>query len=690
MNTAETSLATLYRLKAYFPAIAWPDPAKAPALFEGAVLHVRLEGVVRRAEDLAKTGREGAEQFSRVLNSYLARLLAELSKERGQVSRLEGDELVAFFPQANEETPEACQARAMKAATAMTRLSEAGLRIKPGLGYGLIYLLQLGTVEQGFHLVLAGPALVQAQANPGNFSSPDPAVVVAAENPTQEEGREASPEELGRLVNWLPSAVWQKLRDDPGFGGDWRRAVVLSLQFAGPNYQDANGLKQLQEYFSLIQNICNQQPSSLLYRFEPGENGEPHRVLLIFGTLLSFSDEAERALRVAMALRRLPAHLNFIQAQIIGIASGTVFAGRLGTPERQQFGVVGESLAQASRIIAEARRQSHAPRQGTLLVDAATSEGIALNFLFSDALPGVLKPRNLLTERKFVSALKRYWKEEVPLVGRDDIQRQLEQIAAEALGGKTKAILLTGPEGIGKSALLGNLSHYWLTRTGSGAIGICYEWAENWWPYLGWAGVMAWLCGFTDADTRMARVARINLVISQHTPEYPELVAPVQQLLNLTPFDRQLFNSFTQPGPAREHFFALFSRLIQSKSAVQPLLIELEDLQWCDKASLSLLHQLITQVRSAVLFSLTSRQPGGVWPDNLVHIPLGSLDAAQCQQLLAQHGANLASEQLNQLFKLTQGNPLQLIEAISYWQQYQRLPVSLEELTLVRLVSEQV
>jgi hypothetical protein len=70
---------------------------------------------------------------------------------------------------------------------------------------------------------------------------------------------------------------------------------------------------------------------------------------LVFGTLLSHSDDAERALRTGLALRRLPDYLDFIRNQSIGVASSTAFAGPLGNAQRRQFVVTGEALPGAAR-----------------------------------------------------------------------------------------------------------------------------------------------------------------------------------------------------------------------------------------------------------------------------------------------------------------------------------------------------
>ncbi len=702
MTTAESSqpsFALLSAVTAHLPAIALPDPENAPSHFEGAVLHIKIEGTVRLAENLAKAGREGAEQFGRRLNVLMARLLSDLEVEEGQVARLEGDELIAFFPQQANENLESCGKRARRVATRMLEQPVVSdLSVTPGTGVGRVYLLRFGSTGMGRELVLAGPALAQAQASTQLLKDwAEPGSLLRDEiigRPDVGKEIEEQEEVIARLASWLPPAVWQRLKDEPNFAGNWERAVALCLKFDGPNYAEANGRQQLQEYYTLVQHICSVQ-GGLLYRYQPGENGEPHRMMIIFGTLLSYSDDAERALRAGLALRRLPEYLNFITNQSIGVASSSVFAGPIGTPQRRQFVVTGDALSSARLAAAEAGRNLDLKQQGAFLVDRFTSERVPLNFLFAEeqALeqPGKnfsVKTAPLLAERKFISALKRYWKDELQIVGRSQERAQLEQLASEALGGQTKAVIITGTEGSGKSALLGDASRQWLARGGLGAVGVCYQHGEGW-PYLGWAGVLAWLCDFVDADTRMARVAKINTVISHYIPEYPELVAPVQQLLNVTPYDRALWKRMVTPGPDRDHFFELFVNLIEGKSAEQPLMIELENLQWSDGASQELLNHLIKQAQAAVLFGLTSREPFDSLPEGVAQIGLGPLDSEESRQLAELTAISLkitlTPEQLDQITTLAQGNQLQTIEAVRYWKQHHKLPTSIEQITLSRL-----
>lgn len=692
-----TSNASFARLRAHLPEIALPDPEQAPGRFEAALVWVGIGGTNSLAESLAKTGREGAEQFGRSLNACLAGLLGEIGAEGGQVARLEGNELVAFFPRKSDESAGDCRTRAERAAKRMAEVPGGDLNLELGINYGPVYLLRFGTPGLGRELVLAGPAISEARGR--HFAAQtlvgdEPATFLVEEGQSEQAAPLQNQDEdraLANLANWLPPVVWQHLKDEPDFAGDWERAVVICLRFDGPDYTSTDGLRQLQEYYNLVQNICAAH-KGLLYRFEPGENGQGHRFYLVFGTLLTELNDAERALQAALQLRRLPEYIEFIHEQSIGVTSSTVFAGVLGTPQRRQFAITGTALNSSLKAAEAASENLELKRQGALLVDGFTSERVPLNFLFGETYaleqPGeklLLHVAPLMTERKFISALKRYWKDEIKLVGRREALARIDTLASEAMGGETRVVAITGREGIGKSALLGDASRHWLARAGLGAVGVCYQYGER--PYLGWAGVLAWLCDFVDADTRMARVAKINIIISRFAREYPELVAPVQQILNVTPYNPALFTDLVQPGPTRDRFFEFFARLIEGKSADIPLMIELENLQWSDRVSLDLLHHLLGRVHSAVVFGLTSREAIAGLPQNALTISLGPLDQQESNQLVLQTFPEIPATDQERLNEIAQGNPLQIVQLARYWQRQRNLPASSEEIMLSRLAT---
>lgn len=688
MTISDTNSVNPYllgRLRALLPAMTLPDPERAPSRFEAAVLDVEINGALQLAEKLARSGRDGASFLSQALDNYVSALVQAIEVENGQVARIEGDKLRAFFPRYDNETAAVCREKAERAALKISQTQDTNFTSIPTISYGLTGWLTLGSAGMGREIALAEPA--------EDFAG-SAAIPAAQANHTATASFDGL--EMARLAEWTPPAVWQRLRHDPKFKGEWGRAIAVCIEFKGPDPFTEEGMRHIQQYYGLVENICSGQ-SGWFYSFQPGNGDKPHQINLIFGALLSQIDDAERALRAALLLRRLPDYVGFVQNQAIGIASSNVFMGVVGSENRQQFVVIGEALPNAAKAVREAGTNPRLRSEGGLLVDHYTSERVALNFLFGEvqaieqpAKKFPMKMSTLLTERAFVSSLERAWKERsnFNLVGRWPEREQLEALAAEALGGMTRAFLLVGEEGSGKAALMSEVSRQWLARSGSGAVGINYQYSGER-PYLGWAGVLAWLCDFTDNDTRMSRVAKINAAVTRYAPGTPELVAPMQQLLNVTPFDRVLFKNLAEATTQRDSFFEFVQNLITGKSEAQPLMLTLRDLQWSDASGLALLQYLIKELKAAVLFGLSSRQAIPELAGSVLEIaitPLSSYECADLAQQLSQGG--LVPDQINDLTKMTAGNPLQIVQAVQYWKHYQKLPENIEELTLFSVTSQ--
>ena len=106
-------------------------------------------------------------------------------------------------------------------------------------------------------------------------------------------------------------------------------------------------------------------------------------VMAVFGAPVAMADGATRALRCAFRMldrvdrmnRTLPAERRF--GIRVGVNTGSVVAGNFGTPDRIEFGVLGDTVAAAARIEAMA-----AP--GTVYVGRETARQAAGSFTFQD------------------------------------------------------------------------------------------------------------------------------------------------------------------------------------------------------------------------------------------------------------------------------------------------------------------
>lgn len=245
----------------------------------------------------------------------------------------------------------------------------------------------------------------------------------------------------------------------------------------------------------------------------------------------------------------------------------------------------------------------------------------------------------------------------LPLVGRAAEWGQLLAAWRGAVAGEPRLVLVEGEAGIGKTRLVEELVA-WATRQGvHAATAGCYAAAQA----LAYAPVAAWL--------------RARPLLPLEPVWLSEVARLLPELLARHP-------SLPPPGPLAEEWQRqrLYDALVRAILAGgQPLLLVIEDVQWCDPDSLHWLHHLLRsepQARllvagtlrlgeptpSAALASLVAslRQDG-----RLVQIALGPLDQAQTAALAAHAaGRDLAPGEAGQLYRDTEGNPLFVVEAV--------------------------
>ncbi len=248
-----------------------------------------------------------------------------------------------------------------------------------------------------------------------------------------------------------------------------------------------------------------------------------------------------------------------------------------------------------------------------------------------------------------------------PLVGRRPEWAQLQDAWQHASAGRPQMVVLTGEAGIGKTRLAEELLA-WVGRQGMTSAHACCYAAEG---ELAYGPVATWL----RADPFRGALSRLtDIWLTEVTRCVPELLVERPEL--------------APPGPLteawqRQRLFEALARAILG--ARQPLLLLLDDLQWCDRETLEWLHYLLrfdAHARLLIMSTVRPEEPTPAHPleallaalrrdGQVTEIALGPLDAAETA-LLAGHlaGGGLNAELAVHLYRETEGNPLFVVEAM--------------------------
>ena len=246
------------------------------------------------------------------------------------------------------------------------------------------------------------------------------------------------------------------------------------------------------------------------------------------------------------------------------------------------------------------------------------------------------------------------------LVGRRAEWAKLRAAWARVVEGRVGFALVSGVAGIGKSRLAEELLT-WAQRQGMTTAKTRSYAAEG---RLSFAPVSEWL----RSDAFLPHLARLEEVWRGEVARIlPELRATRPGLPR---------SSLSEYGD-RQRFFEGLAKAVLA--APQPLLLLIDDLQWCDRETLEWLHFLSRFEPAARLLVLgTAREEeldaehplqALLWHlrsgGQLAEIPLEPLDAAETAQLAGQVGnRSFDTEAATRLYRATEGNPLFIVETV--------------------------
>jgi class 3 adenylate cyclase/predicted ATPase len=383
-------------------------------------------------------------------------------------------------------------------------------------------------------------------------------------------------------------------------------------------------------------------------------------LLIYFGWPTAREDDPERAVRAGLAILDAMTPLN---ATLAG--DGTHLAVRIGL----HTGPVviadgGEVFGETANVAA---RVQGAAEPDTVVVTAATQRLVGGMFVVEDRGPQELKGvREAVTLYRVVQPSGVRSRLDVAagrltrFVGRDVELATLIDRWERAQDGEGQNVLVRGEAGVGKSRLayqlhehLAAVPHTWLE---CGAT----PYTEGT-PFHPVIALVSQGLAFAPEDTVAEKVAKLE--IGLRALASAETVALLADFLGLPPPTRLQLS----PELQRRKTIDLLAQWNLALSEVQPLVLVVEDLHWCDVSTLELLGHLIAQSPTARVLLLATARPEFTppWParSNLTTVQLARLTKRQARDMIATlAGTALPAATLDALVARADGVPLYVEE----------------------------
>jgi adenylate cyclase len=384
-------------------------------------------------------------------------------------------------------------------------------------------------------------------------------------------------------------------------------------------------------------------------------------VMAVFGAPLSHEDDAERAIRAALAMHDSITKLNgdlerqhgVRLALRIGINTGEVVAGMLGGDVQSAYTVVGDAVNTAQRF------ESSAPL-GQIIVSESTRRLAAHAFVFERLAPITLKGK-ALPMAAFRVVRRR--DEEIepdasPLIGREAEMGRLREIMAESLGGRGRVVHVTGEAGVGKSRLVSEFR----AQLAGGVERIaarCVSYETNT-PYALVASLVRGTFRIHAADDRVR--ARKAIVAGFARLEHAVDDTPIDLVLDVLGYGE---SSVPDPQLKQRLLVALLRAVLTATGRTAPFVIVAEDLHWIDDGSLQVLRELVPALASLPGLFVTTARPQWTPPWEVTRLGVEPLDDDDARSLIeAIVELRVADDLAAAILARTGGNPFFIEEVV--------------------------
>ncbi len=443
----------------------------------------------------------------------------------------------------------------------------------------------------------------------------------------QETSRRAKPEHssealLALMQSYVPRQLVDKIRATGQIEGERRQVTVLFADISG--FTALSERIDAEEVTSLVSD-CLKELAQAVYQYEGMvDKFVGDCIMAVFGAPSALEDDAERALRAALSMREnLPSFNRRWIEKLgqpldlhIGVNTGLVIAGNVGSDLRMSYTVMGDTVNVAARL-------QDAAKAGQVFVSQATYRLTRGAFTFQALDPIQVKgKREPLPVYELLNAKVQPEKARgvegliSPLMGRDHERQMLVECLEKLKPGSGQIVTIVGEAGIGKSRLIAEIRQHevrdltWLEgRSFAFSRGLSYG------PFLDLLRRYAEIADeYGEAEAGASLRARLNEIFPGEKDVYPVLAQLFS--MRLDPEEEAIVGAIAGET-FRTRLFGIMEGFLLRLAAQKPVVVVLEDFHWADQSSIELVSYLLSVTGrvpvAIVLLGRSRRESPGNW-----------------------------------------------------------------------------
>jgi tetratricopeptide (TPR) repeat protein len=255
-------------------------------------------------------------------------------------------------------------------------------------------------------------------------------------------------------------------------------------------------------------------------------------------------------------------------------------------------------------------------------------------------------------------------------VGRESECAALERILEQTRGGRGQLMMISGPPGVGKTRMTAEFCNRACEQGAIAFPGGCSD-REDPAPFLPFVEILeSALASSTNPKT-------FRDALGDEASEIARLMPQLRRMFEDIPPPLEV-----QPEQSRRLLLSSFTRVIERATLNQPVILVLEDLQWADEGTLSLLDHLARSAPKMRLMMIGTFREGELNPANSLGDTLGGLTRLQLLERISLRGlseeavsdmvAALSGQQpptslVSLFYSNTEGNPFFVEELFKHF-----------------------